>query len=367
MGLTKTGTTTLQALLAEHRAVLGAAGVHHPLLRPGAHFEGAVEVRGSAARFGLDPERLAGTWEALCAEALAPGEGTAVLSHEVLAGATPDQVARALRPLAGHEVHVVVTARDLGRQAVAHWQERVKLGETVRFADLEREELRADTGRDLGPDEGGRRPRFWHGQDLADTLARWTADLPAGRGHLVVCPAPGAPPAELWRRFADALGVPAGLAEQVGSAAVPSANRSLGAPQVALLREVVDAVGDRLDRATWLRVVKREYAEGELARAGGQPARTPPALGPLLGAATEGWLREVATAGHVVHGDVADLRPVLAGPDDPPVDVPPPAGSDPAAVADRLVASALDPGAAQGQERPGLLRRGARRLRGRRG
>ena len=55
VGLPKTGTTYLQRLLADHRDPLRAAGVLYPFLRPGAMFEGAVEVRGSAAKFGLDP------------------------------------------------------------------------------------------------------------------------------------------------------------------------------------------------------------------------------------------------------------------------------------------------------------------------
>ena len=59
-----------------------------------------------------------------------------MISHEILGGAEPDEIAAALAPLAGIEVDVVVTARDLGRQATAHWQEEVKLGDTRSFAEL---------------------------------------------------------------------------------------------------------------------------------------------------------------------------------------------------------------------------------------
>ena len=215
VGLTKTGTTHLQALLAAHREPLLAAGWLYPDLGPGTHFRAAADVRRSARLLGLDPARVDGSWAALCAQARrhagSPAAGTrggVLLGHEVLAGATPEQATAALAHLDGLDVHVVVTARDLGRLAVAHWQERVKLGDTRSFAEFEAEELRADTGRDLGPDAGGVRPRFWHGQDLADTLARWTAG--GATGHLVVCPAPGAPREELWHRFADAAGLPTG-------------------------------------------------------------------------------------------------------------------------------------------------------------
>jgi hypothetical protein len=318
VGLPKTGTTYLQGLLADHRDELRAAGVLYPFLGPGAMFRGAVEVRGSWAKFGLAEADVVGTWDALCAR-VRDFAGTTVLSHEVLAGATPEQVRRAFAPLAGLEVHVVVTARDLGRQATAHWQEEVKLGDRFSFRDLERDQLRADTGRDAGPDAGGVRPHFWHAQDFADALRRWSATIPPGRAHLVVAPPPGAPADELWRRFAAAIGV----APDVLDARRGSANVSLGAAEVAHLREVNVALGDRLDRASYTRLVKREYAEGALAARAGRPARAPTTLRDVLVPATEAWVAEVRAAGYRVHGDLADLRPVLAGPDDPhPDDVP---------------------------------------------
>ncbi|MBF4161883.1 serine/threonine-protein kinase [Nocardioides acrostichi] len=343
VGLTKTGTTWLQGLLAGQRERLVEHGVRYPYVRPGAQFEGAVEVRGSETRFGLDPDRVRGTWAAVCGrarEAAAMGE-TVLLSHEVLAGATPGQVRWALEPLAGLDVRVLVTARDLGRQAVAHWQERVKLGDPRSFAAFADEELRADTGPDprgLGPDDGGVRPRFWHGQDLADTLARWTGPLGAGTGGLVVCPAPGAPRAELWRRFATAAGVPTSALDP--TAEVPG-NASLGAGEVALLREVNARLADRLDARTYHAVVKRGFAENDLAArrgaAGWSAVMTPADLGPLLGGATLGWIEAVRAAGHPVHGEVTDLDPVLAEPGAPGPDatVPPDLDVD-AIVADLL-------------------------------
>lgn len=351
VGLPKTGTTYLQRVLAEHREQLRAHGVLYPHLRPGAHFEGAVEVRGSAVKFGLDPARLAGTWEQLCTRARAWHErgGTAVLGHEVLGGASPPEVARALAPLEGVEVHVVVTARDLGRQAVAHWQEEVKLGATCSFAELERTQLRADTGRDGGPDAGGRRPHFWHAQDWVDALTRWGGALPPDQVHLVVCPAPGAPPRELWRRFAGAVG-PAAAALHLDDDDLPPANPSLPPAEVALLRAVHARLEARvargeegLDRAAVLRLVKREWAERELA-GGGPPARTPAALGPLFARVTDDWVAEVRLAGWRVHGspeDLADLAPVVGDAEDPHPDQPPPAGSDPEALAAGFVARAV--------------------------
>lgn len=332
VGLPKTGTTFLQGLLAANRDRLREHGVLYPYLRPGAMFRGAVEIRGSHAKFGLSAADVRGAWAALCESARAH-EGTTILSHEVLAGATRQQVRDALEPLAGIEVHVVVTARDLGRQAVAHWQEEVKLGATYSFAELERSELRADTGPGASPDDGGDRPHFWHAQDFSDCLRRWTGGLAEGRAHLVVLPRPGVPAQELWTQFAGAVGIPPGIVE---AAPGQPANPSLGVAEIALLRAVNAELRDRLDRPTYLQRVKREYAEGVLAARTGPRPRTPYDLGAVLEPATALWVRQVRDDHVSVHGDLADLAPVLAEPGDPrPDDVE--ITEDPAAVAARLL------------------------------
>ncbi len=336
VGLPKTGTTYLQRLLADHRDVLRDAGVLYPFLRPGAMFEGAVEVRGSAAKFGLDPAKIAGTWAALCQRAR-DFDGTTVISHEVLAGATVEQIDAALEPLRDLDLHVVVTARDLGRQATAHWQEEVKLGATMSFADFEREQLRTDTGRDAGPDAGGVRPHFWHAQDFADALRRWGRGLPPERAHLVICPPPDAPRAELWTRYASALGVDPGLLDPLS---VTAANPSLGAPEVALVRAVNAALGERLSPGDRNRLVKREWAEGLLASRDSPRPRTPAELRETLADPTQEWVDEVQAAGYSVHGNPADLVPVTGEADELPPDQPLPPRENPAVLADYFVARA---------------------------
>jgi hypothetical protein len=352
VGLPKTGTTYLQRLLADHRDRLREAGVLYPFLRPGAMFEGAVEVRGSAAKFGLEPRQIAGTWAALCERARG-FEGTTVFSHEVLAGATVGQIAAALTPLHGLDVHVVVTARDLGRQATAHWQEEVKLGATMSFAEFERDQLRADTGRDAGPDAGGVRPHFWHAQDFADALRRWSDGLPPDRAHLVIAPPPGAPRDELWKRYAAALGVDADVLDPL---AVEASNPSLGAPEIALVRAVNLALGDRLPPGVRNRLVKREWAEGVLAARDTPRPRTPAPLLETLASPTRRWVEEIQAAGYRVHGDPADLEPVTGQPGEAAPDQPMPPGEDPDALADEFVARAGG--------RKGLLGRALRRAAG---
>jgi hypothetical protein len=313
VGLPKTGTTYLQAVLAHHREALREVGVLYPFVKPGAMFLGAVEVRGSHEKFGLAEADVAGSWQAL-ADRVRAHDGVSVVSHEILGGAEPDEVARALAPYVGLEVDVVVTARDLGRQATAHWQEEVKLGDPRSFADFEREQFRADRP------TGEPRPHFWHAQDYAAALRRWATAVSAGRVHLVVCPPPGAPPEALWQRFAEGCGLEQAVVDPL---AVPPANPSLTIESIAVLRAVNLALAGRLTPREHARWVKRALGEERLAAVPGTPARTPASLADVLVPAAERWRREITEAAYAVHGSLADLTPVFAGRSDPhPDDVP---------------------------------------------
>lgn len=354
VGLPKTGTTYLQALLTGHRDELRGRGVLYPFLRPGGMFHAAVEVRGSHDKFGLDPAFIAGSWAALCALAR-EYDGTTVISHEILGGATAAEIGGALAPFAGLEVHVVVTARDLGRQATAHWQEEVKLGDPRSFADFERDQFRAD-----GP--AAPRPHFWYAQDYRDALRRWTTSVPVERVHLVVCPPAGAPLGALWRRFADALGVEAGVLDARSPG--DRVNASLGTTEIALLRGVNAALDGDLSAADRARVVKRMFAEGVLASRAGTPPKTPAPLVALLDEVTRAWLPAIEAAGHPVHGDLADLLPVAPPPGTPhpdEVDDAATAATATTALADVLMrfSTATPQGDLEGSAAPGPTRRGA--------
>ena len=56
-----------------------------------------------------------------------------IISHEILAAARPERVARAMADLEGSEVHIVYSARDLARQLPAGWQESIKQGRRWTF------------------------------------------------------------------------------------------------------------------------------------------------------------------------------------------------------------------------------------------
>ena len=76
-------------------------------------------------------------------------------------------------PSRTHEVHVVVTARDLGRQIPAEWQERVKHRGGRDYMTFLKALMRSYRAKDNSL-------WFWKVQHLPRILSTWGADLPAG-------------------------------------------------------------------------------------------------------------------------------------------------------------------------------------------
>lgn len=299
VGAPKSGTTFLQNALWANREELDLAGFRCPGERQREMFIAAIDVRGTARRWGMRPEEVDGTWRRLAEEAKRYA-GTSIMSHELLAPADTDQATAALRWLDGVDVRLVFTARDLGRQVVSEWQERVKNGSTASF-----EEFQARVRRRL--ERGDRGGGFWSFQDLPGVLDRWGATLPPANIHVVVAPPPGADPDELWRRFGDAVGFDAASLEP--SAGVVGANRTLGVAQIAILREVNAALDGRIPQPAYAHVVKRFLAQDLLARHTSPRPVCPPGLAALLRAETERWITEIGARGYQVHGDLAELLP----------------------------------------------------------
>jgi hypothetical protein len=301
VGLPKSGTTFLQALLARNRGSLKENGFIYPFIRREGMFHAAVELRQQYTRWGLPPERIDGTWDQLLNRVRAFG-GDGIISHEVLAGASPDHIARVVRDTADLELHVVVTARDIARQVAAYWQETVKNGRRSSFEQFRRS--LADQS-ESSHDEAG----FWRSQDVASVLRRWGAALPPEHLHVVVVPQARTDRFELWRRFASAMGLDP---QAVDPELEPQANESLGAPQVALLREVLASLDGRLGQPHYAHVVKRYFAQRLLSRIEAPRPVTPPDLRKELDEVAGRWVEEVRVSGYCVHGDLAELLPSRA-------------------------------------------------------
>jgi len=237
IGLPKTGTTYLQAILWGNRNRLRGDGIHLPGRNHREHLWAALDLRERKNLERRDP-RAPGAFGRLCTELAQSDASAGLITHEFFCGASADQAKRAIALLAPARVDLVVTARDAAGMLTAGWQERVKNGST---ADL-RETARTDRpGSEFG----------WRTWDLHGVLSRWLEAVPAERVFVLPLPGRGTPPEELWQNFAGVLGAE-------GRYEIPdrAANQSLGAVQVELLRRVnahLEAFHTPLDRGEWIR------------------------------------------------------------------------------------------------------------------
>ena len=229
IGAPKSGTTYLQSMVWANKGALRRAGVLVPGRERFSHTRAA-----SAVSSGLRRERP--LWNRFVRQA-AGHPGTVLVSDEWMVRAGRDRVAAVLETLAGTEVHVVFTARDLTRQVPAGWQEELKLGRGISLDDFV-EGLGDLTAK-----------WSWRTLDPALVLPEWAAHLPAERIHVVTVPGAGAPRDLLWSRYAAAVGFDPGLA----TAPATEENESLGVAAARFYQEMGprlrDAVG--ADQGPW--------------------------------------------------------------------------------------------------------------------
>ncbi len=296
IGLPKTGTTHLQEMLWHNRAAAAAQGLRYPGYVASAHFHAAVDLQ--RARYDAWVTPLAdGAWHRLV-EYVRRGPGDAVISSELLATATHEEIDRALGSLSFAEVHIVCTARDLARQVPSVWQENIRNRHTESFQEF------LSAIRRFEPSPIG--DLFWSYQNLTGVLANWSRDIPPEWVHVVTVPPRNAPTATLWQRFASVTGIDPSTFSDPDR----RDNHSLGFGQTELLRRVNLALDAALGWPQYLAVVK-EYLSAKVLSA--QESRTDI----VLPTAESGWVRDraeqfarqIKAAGYDVVGDLTELVP----------------------------------------------------------
>ena len=295
IGLPKTGTTFLQGVLSANRKELAKQDILYPGRGP-AHFLAAQDL--SEHQFlGQENPKVAGAWKALAAESRR-WRGTVLISHELFTLAQEHHVQRLIHDLTGHEVHVIITVRDLERQIPAVWQERLKNGAKVSF-DRHFQQVQEQSSL---PELAG----FWRQQDAPRILSRWLSFVPAERVHVVTVPQRGAPRDLLWSRFANVVGIEPGSLD-VTSQPV-TGNVSLSAEQARFLRRV-NAVQD-VPRPLYLSVVKRYLSQKAPVRIEGGQLHGLTAEQRSIAAEWSHQLVEfVEQLGLGVEGDLSDIYP----------------------------------------------------------
>jgi hypothetical protein len=296
VGAPKTGTTYLQDRLFLNRRSLGRHGIKYPTGMREDMFFAALDLTG--IKWPGFSDMAKGEWEALVRRAKL-SSGTVVLSHEILAVAKPSRIRKAAADLGDAELHVVFTARDIGRQLTADWQEGLKMYGSMSFARFLRETTRND-------------PRtskqwFWRAQHLPRVLSNWGAIVPPERIHLIVLPRDGG---DVWDSFSRVIGAdPAWAPRQTDRR-----NHSLGSGEATMLRQLnkrLKRVG--LDRTTHRSLVLNPIVYETLSQRESDPIVLPPDAYEWASGVAKVWIDWAVASGIDIIGDPADLLPAPPG------------------------------------------------------
>lgn len=276
---------------------------------------------------GIKRRQAAGTWRELTEE-VRRWPGSSLVSHELFAGASAEQVGRLVEDLGGDDVHLVLTVRDLSRLLPAVWQERAKNGVVESWADFRS----AVSAGPEAPEPHG----FWSLHDAQKVIANWREHVVDERMHVVTLPAAGSDENALLDRFARLLGIdPRSLVVHD-----EAANASIGALELAVLRAVNATARDRLDARAYQAKVKRYLVPDVL-------AKRPKPLKVVLPDSDRAWVErfseQVSTTlsgGSIeVIGGLDELAPTNFAPDAP--DDPAQSGEFPEPVVAQALAEVL--------------------------
>lgn len=297
IGAPKTGTTYLQDRLKLNVDSLARNGVTIPSQNrlvdiDRFHFRAALDLL--EQDWGGAPGHADGAWDTLVRR-IRKGQDRAIVSHEILAPATPARIAKAMNDLADHEVHIVYSVRDLGRQIPAAYQESLKQGKRWRY--------RRFLSRAVDDGDVFFRRAF----DLPTVLNNWSAKLPPERVHVVTVPHDRGPTGdELWQRFCRALEIDPAWAPRDSE----RANQSMGVPETQLLRKLNRHLSDQaLGEVGYLHVVREFLAERVLVDRNSPKLRLPQERWEWAEQQTQLWIDWIEGSGVDVVGDLADLHP----------------------------------------------------------
>ncbi len=260
VGLMKSGTSFLQAVLRTNQDALREQGVLYPL--PWRRQVQAVRDVIGHGDSNQEPLAENGHWRSLVSEIRA-WPGTAVVSMEFLGPRGPSKSRQIVSELAPAEVDVVISVRDLARTIPAMWQESLQNRGTWTWEEY-LAGVRAENRTDPGPGRA-----FWFRQDAPGITKSWQSS--AGRDHVTVLTVPPAGTASevLWERFASLLPIhDAEIDLDVRT------NPSLGLASLLVLRELnrrLDAEGSPITAWQYERVVKHLVAKRGLAGRRAEP------------------------------------------------------------------------------------------------
>lgn len=293
IGVHKTGTTALQAALADARDDLAAHHVTYPGRRL-AHHGPAMAVLGRpwgwSGRGGQTTDPA--VFDSL-ARQVRRQRGRVMISSEQFCEADDAAAARVVDGFGADRTHVVIGLRNLGRLLPSSWQQYLKYGQTMDY-----QRWLARMFDPAGP--GRTTPTFWRRNDHAALVRRWAGLV--GPDQVVVLVLDDVGPAAQFVAFAQLLGLPAQVLLERADLAP---NRSMTAVEAEVLRRLNVAVKSGLSWPAYERLVRDGVATTLLGRV---PAPDEPRL------STPGWaLDAAAERGAATTAAIRDTGVVVVG------------------------------------------------------
>jgi hypothetical protein len=179
IGVHKTGTTAMQAALADARGELIELGVAYPGRKP-AHHPAALSILdrtwGWAGKGGrkIPIERFN-----TLSNQVARAPGRVAISSEFFCEATEPVAQRAVDGLGGERAHVVVTLRNFGRLLPSSWQQYLKYGINATYDEWLLDVFQM-------PGSSGTTPSFWKRHDHGAVVQRWAKAASPERVTVVI-------------------------------------------------------------------------------------------------------------------------------------------------------------------------------------
>ena len=233
IGVHKTGTTAIQAALANARPVLGSYGVQYP----GTHqAHRAVASSAMNRRLGWrpggvpDPEKSA--WSDFVRDAHG-FSGVTVCSSEFFAESDDDTARAIIEAIGVNRVHVVITLRNLGKILPSAWQQLLKSGYEVDYASWLDNAFNAQE-----PQLHAKSRNFWV-RHRHDTVVRRWAEL-VGPERVTVVVVDDSDRTGIYLAFEQLLNIAPG---ELAKFRDESNNRSMTVPEAEFLRALNIAVG----------------------------------------------------------------------------------------------------------------------------
>jgi len=248
IGVHKTGTTAIQAALADARPLLRKNDVYYPGKRQAQHRAALAILQ---RPWGW-VDRGAQTYDRSnfdeMAERVRASKGRTVISSEFFCETSGKSATEVVEALGGDNVHVVLTLRNLGALLPSSWQQYLKYGLSTGYFKWLRNVFENPGGSSMTPS-------FWGRMDHAAVVSRWLEAVPPER--LTVMVLEDVDRRAVFHAFEQLLALPDGM---LSNRMNLTSNRSMSAVESQLLLDLNRNVAMELDWVTYQRYVRRGVA-----------------------------------------------------------------------------------------------------------